>query len=92
MAVAKAPPGFFTILYFASAGSYTKKESEILKAPMPLKNLFASLEERYIGIKQEILDSSMVTVNLEYVEDTAADSFLIKEGDEVAIVPPVSSG
>jgi len=92
MAMPKAPPGFFTILYFASAGSYTKKESEIFRAPLPLKDLFAFLEEKYVGIKQEILESSMVTVNLEYIEEADGESFVIKEGDEVAIVPPVSSG
>jgi len=92
MAMPKAPAGFFTILYFASAGSYTKKESEFLKAPLPMKELFPFLEERYKGIKKEILDSSMVTVNLEYVEDEAETPSMIKEGDEVAIVPPVSSG
>jgi len=57
-----------------------------------MKELFPFLEERYKGIKKEILDSSVVTVNLEYVEDEAETPSMIKEGDEVAIVPPVSSG
>lgn len=92
MAVPKAPPGFFTILYFASAGSYTKKNSEIIKAPLPLTELFAFLDGKYNGIEQDILESCMVTVNLEYVDALQNKALVIGEGDEVAIIPPVSSG
>lgn len=95
MASSKAEPGFFTILYFASAGSYTKKDSETIKAPLPLKDLFALLEERYAGIKQKVLESCMVTVNLDYVEipqENTGDTLVIGEGDEVCLLPPVSSG
>ena len=93
----KPPAGHFKILYFASAGSHTKKESEALPAPLPLRKLFPSLEERYAGIKARVLDSSMVTINLEYVDVPTSDvettdEVVIKEGDEVAIIPPVSSG
>lgn len=92
MAIHKAPPGLFTILYFASAGSYTKKDSEMIKAPLPLKDLFAFLEGRYAGMEQEILQSCMVTVNLDYVDALQDRALVIEEGDEVAIIPPVSSG
>ncbi|KAM7205781.1 molybdopterin synthase [Naviculisporaceae sp. PSN 640] len=103
MASSKAPPGHFTILYFASAGSFTGKQSEHLPAPLPLSKLFATLEEKYDGIKAHVLDHSLVTVNLEYVDmpDPEQDGAMtggvakiveIKEGDEVAIIPPVSSG
>jgi len=93
----KAPAGHFTILYFASASSYTSKDSEFLPAPLPLSQLFDMLEERHAGIKAKVLGSCLVTVNLEYVdmpEGTSADTneTIIREGNEVAIIPPVSSG
>ncbi|KAH6671251.1 molybdopterin synthase small subunit CnxG [Halenospora varia] len=88
------PDGQFTILYFASASSYTSKESESLPAPLPVSKLFETLEAKYSGIKANILDSCLVTVNLEYVDtaEISADAPTIKAGDEVAIIPPVSSG
>jgi molybdopterin converting factor small subunit len=93
----KIPAGQFTILYFASASSYTSKDSETLEAPLPLSKLFETLEERYSGFKTKVLESCLVTINLEYVDisnDTrgASNEVVIKEGDEVAIIPPVSSG
>ncbi|RDW67786.1 molybdopterin synthase sulfur carrier subunit [Coleophoma cylindrospora] len=91
----KAPAGHFTILYFASASSHTSKSSEFIAAPLPISKLFPKLEDQYQGFKAKVLDSSLVTVNLEYVDipDTPTDDeFIIKEGDEVAIIPPVSSG
>lgn len=90
----KSPAGHFTILYFASASSYTSKDSENLPAPLPVSKLFEVLELKYSGIKSMILDSCLLTINLEYVditEDSATD-VVIKEGDEVAVIPPVSSG
>lgn len=95
----KAPPGQFTILYFASASSFTRKTSETLPAPIPVIELFDLLDERYPGIKGRVLRSCAVTVNLDYVDlDLAskvggeAEVAVIQEGDEVAIIPPVSSG
>jgi molybdopterin synthase sulfur carrier subunit len=71
--------GSFNLLYFASASSFTGKDSDEFQAPLPLSKLFGLVEARYPGIKSRILDSCLVTVNL-------------KAGDEVAIIPPVSSG
>jgi len=93
----KAPAGHFTILYFAFASSYTSKNSEYLPAPLPLSKLFATLEERYNGIRANVLESCLVTINLDYVdmsEDAASaeTQMVVNEGDEVAIIPPVSSG
>jgi molybdopterin converting factor small subunit len=96
MAPTKAPAGHYSILYFAAASTFTKKTSEHLPAPVKARNLFATLEERYPGIREKILASCAVTVNLEYIdideEDAADMDKEIKEGDEVAIIPPVSSG
>jgi molybdopterin converting factor small subunit len=91
-----AEEGHFTILYFASASSYTSKDAETLEAPLPLSKLFETLEGRYQGIKDKILRSCLVTINLEYVDMPETGSkepdTIIKAGDEVAIIPPVSSG
>ncbi|RDL36803.1 Molybdopterin synthase sulfur carrier subunit [Venustampulla echinocandica] len=90
----KPPAGHFTILYFASASSYTARDSENLPAPLPVSKLFEVLEVKYSGIKPKILDSCLLTINLEYVDvtDDSASDVVIKECDEVAIIPPVSSG
>ena len=90
-------PDHFRVLYFASAASYTRKPSDTFPAPMPLTGLFGALEERYPGIIKAVLDSCAVTVNLEYVdveEDEGGEKggAVINRGDEVAIIPPVSSG
>lgn len=87
----------FTILYFAASSTYTSRESESLPAPLPISKLYVMLEERYPGITN-LLKSCQVTVNLEYVDiptrgaDDTTPELLIKPGDEVAIIPPVSSG
>ncbi|KAJ6445667.1 thiS family domain-containing protein [Purpureocillium lavendulum] len=88
------PQGHFNVLYFASAGSFTGREQEALPAPMPLGKLFAELEARHPGMTAAILDSCLVTVNLDYVDMPAdgSDGAVIQEADEVAIIPPVSSG
>lgn len=92
MAAPKAPAGHFTILYFAAAFSVTKRQYEHLPAPMKVACLFDELEMRYPGIKEKVLDGSAVTVNLDYVDIDELGNDTIKERDEVAIIPPVSSG
>lgn len=91
------PEDHFRILYFASAASFTRKSSDTLPAPMAIANLFGALEAKYPGIRKAVLDSCAVTVNLEYVDVEEEDggekgSVVVKVGDEVAIIPPVSSG
>ena len=88
----KAPAGEFTLLYFASASSYTKKQSEFLKAPSSPRQLLDTLEGLYPGIRDAVLSSCALTVNLEYVDLNDSEQQLIQAGDEVAIIPPVSSG
>lgn len=96
MAPQKAPPGHFSILYFAAASTFTAKSGEHLAAPLEARNLFRTLDERYPGIADRVLSSCAVTVNLEYVDIDGDDAphldLVIREGDEVAIIPPVSSG
>jgi molybdopterin synthase sulfur carrier subunit len=65
---------------------------------MKVTALFAAIENRYPGIKAKVLDTAAVTVNLDYVDLEEESSkerehvLAIKDGDEVAIIPPVSSG
>lgn len=96
MASDRPSSGEFTLLYFAAASSFTKKTSEKFQAPLRTAELFDFLEVKYPGMKDKILTSCALTVNLEYVDlddAVAADSaVVIKPGDEVAIIPPVSSG
>ncbi|OCK83377.1 Molybdopterin synthase sulfur carrier subunit [Lepidopterella palustris CBS 459.81] len=96
MTSVKPPPGHFALLYFAAASDFTKRNAETIPAPVRAIELFQVLDQRYPGIKNKVLSSCAVTVNLQYVDldgDDAADKELvIKEGDEVAIIPPVSSG
>ena len=91
----KPPVGSFNMLYFAAAATYTRKATEHLAAPLPISKLFDILESKYPGIKQKVLVSCLVTVNLDYVDvekDGRPSDLIINEGDEVAIIPPVSSG
>ena len=97
-----SPTGHFRILYFASAASFARKTSDDFPAPLRVSELFRFLESKYPGINKKVLCSCAVTVNLDYVdvEDDQVSHTLgdrprlvtINEGDEVAIIPPVSSG
>jgi molybdopterin converting factor small subunit len=89
--------GDFTLLYFAGATSFTRKQYDTLSAPLSIVDLYSALEAMYPGIKEQVLASSALTVNLDYVDVTeeiakGADALVIQAGDEVAIIPPVSSG
>ncbi|PWW79111.1 hypothetical protein C7212DRAFT_360623 [Tuber magnatum] len=86
------PTGTFKILYFAYASTHTKKSEELLPAPMQLSELFEALDKKYPRMKDKVLGSCMVTVNLEYVDMDTNKGKELKAGDEVGIIPPVSSG
>ncbi|TKA62026.1 hypothetical protein B0A49_11841 [Cryomyces minteri] len=91
----RAPPGHFTVLYFASAASYVKKTSETFEAPLPAAKLFDVLEKKYPGMKEKVLSSCALTVNLDYIdleEDSGEGQLVLQPGDEVGVIPPVSSG
>ena len=91
--------GTFTLLLFASAQTYTSQSQISLPAPMPLRELFPTLESKFPGIADKVLNSCAVSVNLEYVDmpesgtvGDAEEQVVIQPGDEVGIIPPVSSG
>jgi len=97
MSTTKAPPGHFTLLYFAGASSFTKRSHDHLPAPMSLGHLVQHLENQYPGITAKILSSCAITVNLDYVDmdDEKTENGrqrVVGHGDEVALIPPVSSG
>jgi len=57
---------------------------------LSIADLFELLELRHPKLKQKkILASVAVAVNLEYVK---IEEGMIRAGDEVAIIPPVSGG
>ena len=98
MSTPKPPSGNFTVLYFAAATSHASKTHDFLTSPLPVTQLFDQLEKRYPGFKEKVLDSAALTLNLEYVDldeerqKADGDVLVIREGDEVGIIPPVSSG
>lgn len=95
----RPPAGYFNLLYFASASTFTMKTSEHMPAPLDVSTLFDVLDKKYPGFRKKVLSSCAVTINLDYVdierdsgEEDAPKTHTIQEGDEVAIIPPVSSG
>lgn len=97
MATPKAPPGHFTCLYFAAATSHTSTSHDYFPAPLPVRQLFDVLDKKYPGFKQKVLESAALTVNLDYVDldeegGKGEGALVIRDGDEVAVIPPVSSG
>jgi molybdopterin synthase sulfur carrier subunit len=94
--------GTFTLLLFANASSFASDtESLTLPAPTTLSRVLAELERRWPGIGAKVLSGSAFCVNLEYVDfeyakngagEAEGGEVEIQVGDEVAVVPPVSSG
>ena len=82
----------FQIHYFSSATTYTGKQTESLPAPLPLNQLFAILESKYPGIQEKVLRSCGVSLREEYVDVNDCEGMVIEAGNEVAVIPPVSSG
>ncbi|KAJ6264437.1 hypothetical protein Dda_0583 [Drechslerella dactyloides] len=82
----------FTVLYFAAAATYTGKSSDAVPGPMPVSKLFGYLEGKYPGFRKKVLSSCALAVNLAYVDLVEDAGTEINNGDEVGIIPPVSSG
>lgn len=86
-----SPKGAFTIYYFALASHYPGRHTEYLRAPLALSQLFPTLDELYPGFLN-FLPSCAVSLKGTYVDPEEEPMRLIGVGDEVAIIPPVSSG
>ncbi len=80
----------FTVLFFAAARDIAGPEMKIDDS-IPLGNLPPLLIQMHPAL-ETILTSCAVCVNLEYYDITEDATFVIKKGDEVGIIPPVSSG
>ncbi|KAL1894324.1 hypothetical protein Cpir12675_003706 [Ceratocystis pirilliformis] len=79
----------FTILYFANASTFAGCESEELAAPLPVAQLYETLEKKYPGMQSAVLSCSMVAVNTEYV-DLTDEAAVICAGDEHNFHPEVA--
>jgi molybdopterin converting factor subunit 1 len=77
------------ILYFGVLKDIAGREREELDIPADssVDTVLSLLKER-IASKAEVWGSIAVAVNQEYVRSTA----LLQDGDEVALLPPVSGG
>ncbi|RMA96007.1 molybdopterin converting factor subunit 1 [Hydrogenothermus marinus] len=77
------------LLYFSSIKDKLKKSSEELeiKDNSSINDLINILKEKYPQISQN-LDNVMFAVNEEYQDK----EYILKDGDNVAVIPPVSGG
>ncbi|WP_457621781.1 molybdopterin converting factor subunit 1 [Persephonella sp.] len=77
------------ILYFSSLKDRIKKSQEVMDIPegTTVSSLINVLKNTYPELEKNF-DSVMVAVNEEY----ASAEQILKEGDTVAIIPPVSGG
>ncbi|MGB9766822.1 MAG: molybdopterin converting factor subunit 1 [Sulfurihydrogenibium sp.] len=76
------------ILYFSQIKDKVGKSSEVLEfTGNTVSDLVEFLAQKYPNAK-DVLEKSMFAVNEEYVDKQA----ILKEGDKIAIIPPVSGG
>ncbi len=77
------------VLYFSSIKDKLKKKEDVLDISenTTLEDVISLLKEKYPEIA-ESLDKSMFAVNEEYADKDK----ILKEGDTVAVIPPVSGG
>jgi len=89
-----------TVLYFASAREATRTESERISlttlpsvsssfATTNVSALKLALIEKHGEKLARILETSAIAVDCEYAE---GDSDVIRNGSEVAVIPPISGG
>ncbi|EJU04863.1 MoaD/ThiS [Dacryopinax primogenitus] len=93
-----ASPRAITVLYFASARTTIDISYERIPLPeagLPLKELPKLLEERHAGKGLgKVLERCRWSVNDEMVEHIGEgeDEVVLRGGEEVAVIPPVSGG
>ena len=77
------------ILYFSSLKDRLGKQTEKIDLPenSTVQNLISILREKYPNISDS-LDNVMFALNEEYVDKDSP----LKDGDTVALIPPVSGG
>ncbi|EJD06408.1 uncharacterized protein FOMMEDRAFT_75654 [Fomitiporia mediterranea MF3/22] len=87
-----------TVLYFAAALTATGVQSETIDLPssdneatFPLSKLGDLLVQRHLGTNLDaILQTSQWSIDAEMVDDT--ESVMLRGGEEVAVICPVSGG
>ena len=77
------------VLYFSSLKDRIKKSHEVIdiKEKTTVGEFIKILKERYPELEKNF-DNVMIAVNEEY----ASSDQVLKEGDTLAIIPPVSGG
>ncbi|RJE74365.1 MULTISPECIES: MoaD/ThiS family protein [Reichenbachiella] len=77
-----------SVLAFGIARDIIKARSVVLEVTdgESVAGVVARLKQQYDGLEK--LPSVLLAVNEEYVED----SYVVSQGDELAIIPPVSGG
>ncbi len=80
---------YITVLYFASAKDATgkSKDSFKLSKDTPIKDLLSKISATYPKIIS-ILNIMQISVNYKLVDMNT----ILKEDDEVALLPPISGG
>lgn len=78
------------VLFFAKARELVGKLNDclIVETPITYCSLLDLLVDKYS--LQEIRNTIILAVNKQFI--TKEDSFEIKTGDEIAIIPPLSGG
>jgi molybdopterin converting factor subunit 1 len=80
------------VLYFAAARDVAGITSETFNLPNSLEDLTNILTTKYGHELRKILDHSLYAVNMDYIEKELEAKKILKDSDEVAIIPPVSGG
>ena len=79
-----------TVLYFAQIHETTRKKKEImeLSTNTSVKDLISIILTRYPNIKN--INNIKISVNYHIVNSTS--NSILKNDDEVALLPPISGG
>lgn len=83
-----------TIEYFGPSKDFTSKESEKIDSITTLKDLYNHFVESYsLEFQKYVEENCGITLNYEYIEErNHPEEIRIVQGDEICIIPPVSSG
>ncbi len=83
-----------TIEYFGPSKDFTSKESEKLDSITTLKDLYNHFVENYsVEFQKYVEENCGITLNYEYIEErNHPEEIQFEQGDEICIIPPVSSG
>lgn len=80
------------ILFFAKASELSGTKETHLLIPTTITALFLINKiVNQFGL-QSISNNILLSVNQEYVKKDSENQLCLKEGDEIAIIPPISGG